>query len=137
MMPDPNTISNISSFQISGDACNQILRLDKNIRFACIIDFFGHLVAAEYREGLQPLLSREESELSFIQSIIRMNTRRSLEAKLGRTIYSFTCYERVKRASIPLGRDHILIIAFDLEADHDLIIREKIFPLLGKPILTS
>lgn len=132
MIPDPITTSNISSFQISGDACRQILQLDKNIRFACIIDFFGHAVATEYREGLEPLLSRQESELSYIQSIMRMNTRRSLETKLGRTIYSFTCYERVKRATIPLGRDHILIIALDLEADHDLIISEKILPLLGK-----
>jgi hypothetical protein len=134
MIPDPITTSNISSFKISGEACRQILQLDKNIRFACIIDFFGHAVATEYRQGLEPLLSREESELSFIQSIMRMNTRKSLEAKLGRTVYSFTCYERVKRAAIPLGGDHVLIVAFDVEADHDLIIREKILPLLGKPL---
>ena len=54
-----------------------------------------------------------------------------MEAKLGKTIYSITFYEKVKRAVIPIGKDgdFILMVSFDNEADYDSIIRNKIMPL--------
>jgi hypothetical protein len=56
-----------------------------------------------------------------------------MEAKLGKTIYSITFYEKVKRAVIPIGKDSdfILMVSFDNEADHDSIIRNKIMPLVS------
>ena len=56
-----------------------------------------------------------------------------MEAKLGKTIYSITFYEKVKRAVIPIGKnsDFILMVSFDNEADHDSIIRNKIMPLVS------
>jgi hypothetical protein len=56
-----------------------------------------------------------------------------MEAKLGKTIYSITSYEKVKRAVIPIGKDgdFVLMVSFDNEADHDLIIRNKIMPLVS------
>ncbi|MFQ5941527.1 MAG: hypothetical protein ACE5KA_07520 [Nitrososphaerales archaeon] len=132
MALDPRTNSNMDPLQIPDYICKHIINMDKTIRFVGIIDFFGHIVAAEYREGLVPLLSQQETRQSFIQSIMRMNTRKSLEAKLGRTLYAFASYEKVKRAAIPLSSDYVLIVAFDVEADHDLLIREKILPLAAK-----
>lgn len=85
--------------------CREILCLDAGIRFAGVADRIGRLVAAEYRPDLKkkPLLTKEESELSAIQSILRMGTRATLEGKLGRVVYAFTQYEKVKRATIPLA----------------------------------
>ena len=56
-----------------------------------------------------------------------------MEAKLGKTIYSITFYEKGKRAVIPIGKDgdFILMASFDNEADHDSIIRNKIMPLVS------
>jgi hypothetical protein len=56
-----------------------------------------------------------------------------MEAKLGKTIYSITFYEKVKRAVIPIGKDgdFILMVSFDNEAEHDTIIRNKIMPLIS------
>ena len=56
-----------------------------------------------------------------------------MEAKLGKTIYSITFYEKVKRAVIPIGKngDFILMVSFDNEAEHDSIIRNKIMPLVS------
>jgi hypothetical protein len=39
-----------------------------------------------------------------------MSTRRIMEAKLGKTIYSITFYEKVKRAVIPIGKDGDFIL---------------------------
>ena len=111
--------------------CEQILELDKTIRFVGIANLEGKLIAQEYRKGLRSLLTKEESELSAMQSIIRMGTRKVLEEKIGRTIYAFASYEKVKRVTIPLD-DAILMISFDKEANHDSIILDKILPLIRK-----
>ena len=112
--------------------CKQILQLDKTIRFVGIANIEGKLVAQEYRVGLESFLTKEESELSVMQSIIRMGTRRVLEEKVGKTIYAFALYEKVKRATIPLGDSSILMVSFDIEANHEYIILNKILPFVSK-----
>ena len=80
-----------------------------------------------------PLLTREETLESVEHSISRMDTRRLMEAELGKTRYSITLYEKVKRAVIPIGKDgnFVLMVSFDNEADHDSLIRKKIMPLVS------
>ena len=112
--------------------CKQILQLDKTIRFLGIASIEGKLIAQEYREGVQSFLTKEESELSVLQSIIRTGTRKVLEEKVGKTIYAFALYEKVKRASMPLGDSNILMVSFDIEANHEDIILNKILPLVSK-----
>jgi hypothetical protein len=112
--------------------CKQILDLDNTVRFVGIASIEGTLIAQQYRKGLKPFLTKEESELSVVQSIIRMGTRKAIEGKVGKTIYAFALYEKVKRATIPLGNDSILMISFDTDANHEFIILNKILPLLRK-----
>jgi hypothetical protein len=38
--------------------------------------------------------------------------------------------EKVKRATIPMGDGGILMMSFDVEADHEAIILSKILPML-------
>jgi hypothetical protein len=115
------------------DVCQNILDLDKTIRFAGIANMRRTIVSAKYRAGLVPLLTQEETIESVEHSVLRMSTRRLMEAKLGKTIYSITFYEKVKRAVIPIGKsgDFILLVSFDNEADYDSIIRNKIMPLVS------
>lgn len=114
--------------------CNKVLEVDQYVRFAGVADRLGRLVASQYRRNVQPLLTREESELSITQSILRMGTRSTLEDKLGQTVYAFALYERVKRATIPIRdpESHYLMVSFDIEADHEDIILRKILPLMKK-----
>ena len=115
------------------DVCQSIIDLDKTIRFAGIANIQRTIISAKYRAGLVPLLTQEETIESVEHSILRMSTRRLMEAKLGKTIYSITLYEKVKRVVIPIGKDgnFILMVSFDNEADHDSIIRNKIMPLIS------
>ena len=120
------------------ELCNAILSLDDGIRFVGIATRFGKVVASIYRQGLEPLLTSQESELSVTQSIIRMGTRQTLEQKLGKTVYAFAMYEKIKRATIPM-RDpdsHILMVSFEKGCDHERLILEKILPLVkGQTVL--
>src|SRR5919206_475899 len=89
---------------------------------------FGKQIVVKYREELQTLLTDTESELYAIETVIRMNTRKDFESKLGKPIYSFTLYEKLKRVTIPLeSKDYpILMLSFDIDADHEAIILNKI-----------
>lgn len=117
-----------------GNLCKQILAIDKSIRFVGIPNKFGKKIVAEYRKGLVQLLTEYESELYAIESVLRMNTRRDMETKLGKPIYSLTLYEKVKRATISLDNNEypILMVSFDIETDHESIILNKILPILRK-----
>jgi hypothetical protein len=112
--------------------CDGILSLDKSIRFACITNKMGKIVAHQFREDVIPLLTFEEMEGSAIKSVLRMKTREDYEAKMGRAVYTFTLYDKVKRASIPLQHPDyaLLLVSFEKGADHENIILSMILPVL-------
>jgi hypothetical protein len=48
--------------------------------------------------------------------------RHSLSPKIGRGKYAMAEYEKIKRITIPLDDDHLLLITTEVEADHAQII---------------
>jgi hypothetical protein len=123
--------------QLLQSLCNQILASDNSIRFVGIPNNMGKLIVSKYRDDIvTPLLSEQEIEMLAIESVLRMKTRKDFESKLGKPIYSFTMYEKIKRATITLEKDNerypILMVSFDIQADHDSIIINKILPIIRK-----
>jgi hypothetical protein len=114
------------------ELCKQIIQSDNSIRFVGIADKYGKQVAVNYREGLVPYLDQTESEIYSIDTVMRMNSRLEMESKLGKVIYSFTLYEKLKRATIYVGNiDYpVLMTSFDTYSDHDSIILDKILPIV-------
>jgi hypothetical protein len=114
--------------------CSRIIESDKAIRFVGISNKMGNQLISRYRNGLTPLLTPSEIEMYAMQSVLRMNTRKDFELKLGKPIYSFTLYEKVKRVTIALESKEypILMASFDIEADHENIIVNKILPLINE-----
>jgi hypothetical protein len=114
------------------DFCAQILELNKNIRFAGVVDKFGKMAMSEYRKGLVPLLSREQAMSSVLQASIRMGSRKVLQASLGKIVYSLSLYEKVVMASMPLGDHSLLMISLETKGDHESILTKQILPFLNK-----
>jgi|SRR5919205_651671 hypothetical protein len=118
--------------------CNQILESDNSIRFVGIPNDMGKLIVSKYRNDIVvPMLSEQEIEMLAIESVLRMKTRKDFESKLGKPIYSFTLYEKIKRATITLQNKNnnkryypILMVSFDIGANHDSIIINKILPII-------
>jgi hypothetical protein len=112
--------------------CQLILGLDESIRFVGIATLTGAILAMKYRANLIPLLTQEETASSIKYSVWRVESRRALEEKLGKTLYVVATYEKVKRATIPVGQEgqSILIISFDIESDAESIIRNKILTII-------
>ena len=112
--------------------CQLILGVDESIRFVGIATLTGAILATRYRGNLIPLLTQEETASSVKNSIWRMASRRSLEEKLGKTLYVVATYEKIKRATIPIVQDgkSILIISFESGSDAESIIRNKILTII-------
>jgi hypothetical protein len=120
------------------EICNQVLELDKSIRFAGVANNMGTLIAYKLRKGLVPLLNEEDLRNNIMKTVLRMKTREDYESKLGDVIYTFALYKRVKRATIPLDYPDlaVLTVSFDMAADQDIIIMDKILPVLKQGKLT-
>jgi hypothetical protein len=114
--------------------CSRIIEADKAIRFVGISNKMGNQIISRYRSGLTPLLTPKEIEMFALQSVLRMNTRKDYESKLGKPIYSFTLYQKLKRVTVTLENKEypILLASFDIEADHDNIIVNKLLPMISE-----
>jgi hypothetical protein len=114
--------------------CSRIIESDRTIRFVGISNKMGNQIISRYRTGLTPLLTPKEIEMYAIQSVLRMNTRKDFESKLGKPIYSFTLYQKLKRVTVTLENKEypILLASFDIEADHDNIIVNKLLPMINE-----
>jgi len=112
--------------------CQLILEADESIRFVGIATLTGAILAMKYRANLIPLLTQEETASSIKYSVWRVESRRVLEEKLGKTLYVIATYEKIKRATIPVGQEgqSILVISFDIESDAESIIRSKILTII-------
>lgn len=52
--------------------CDEILELDRSIRFVGIANKMGKLVPAKFNRGVKALLMREEIEANIIKAVLRM-----------------------------------------------------------------
>jgi hypothetical protein len=102
--------------------CKDILNLDQKIRFAGICDDTGETIYGGMREGLTSLLSPEETQKSIQLAIGRWGLRDALTPKTGRAKYAMAEYEKIKRITLPLNADYLLLVSMDVEADHVKII---------------
>jgi hypothetical protein len=112
--------------------CKDILNLDPKIRFTGICDETGETKYGGQRKGVQNLLSLEETKRSNLQALARWGLRNALASKVGKGRYAMAEYEKVKRITIPLENNHLLLITTEVEADHGRIIG-NVLKLIHRP----
>ena len=102
--------------------CKHILNVDPKVRFAGICDDSGEIKYGGQREGIKNLLSPEETKRSNLQALARWGLRNALAAKTGKGKYAMAEYEKIKRITMPLENDNLLLVTTEVEADHGRII---------------
>ncbi len=102
--------------------CKDIFNLDQKIRFAGICDDTGETRYGGMREGLTSLLSPEETQKSVQLAIGRWGLRDALTPKTGRAKYAMAEYDKIKRVTLPLNDEYLLLVSMDVESDHNRII---------------
>ena len=94
----------------------------------------GSIDAAEYRTGLQPLMTIEDTKQYAIQAVTRAALRRdNFTSKLGRFEYSIGKYSKLLRAVIPIekgGEEIFLLLSLDVDSDVVGIIENKVLRFL-------
>jgi hypothetical protein len=108
-----------------GNLCKEILGLDPEIRYVGVCDETGETKFGGQREGIENLLSSEETKRSNLQALARWALRNTLSSKVGKGRYAMAEYEKVKRITIPLeDNSHLLLVTTEVNADHSRIIQQ-------------
>src|ERR687888_2091096 len=102
--------------------CKDILNVAPRIRLAGICDDTGEIKYGGHREGVTNLLSSDETKRSNLQALARWGLRNALASKIGKGIYAMAEYEKIKRITVPLENDYLLLVTTEVEADHIHII---------------
>jgi len=102
--------------------CDEVFKLDEKIRFIGIFD--RHFTLIKMREGLQSLLSPEETQGSIIDTFSKWRTRQGLAKKLGEPLYAMAEYEKVKRITMPKNDDGLILVSAEPSVNHETITKE-------------
>ena len=109
--------------------CKDVLEINNGIRFVAVGNEYGELIVSSTRQDVKSLLEPEEVKMSIYHAYLRNETRKNLAYRIGKEKYSVTEYEKIKRITIPLGKDDLLLISADPGTDHVKII-DGIFNLI-------
>ena len=102
--------------------CRSILQMDSKVRFAGICNVTGERKHGGQKEGIKDILTNEETRKLNLQALEGWGLRKSLSTKTAIGKYAMTEYEKIKRITIPLDDEYLLLITTDVEADHAQII---------------
>jgi hypothetical protein len=98
-----------------------IMNIDPRIRLVTICDANGNIIFYRHREGVQNLLSKDESKKSLEMAMAAWKVRDGFSDKIGRGMYVLAEYEKVKRITMPFGEDLLLYLTAEVGADHSII----------------
>jgi hypothetical protein len=103
--------------------CQRVMDLDPGIRFAGICDNTGENVYGGQRAGVKNILSKEETRQANLQALATWALYLPFELKVGRGKYAMVEFEKIKRISVPLDKDHLLVVTTEVDIDHENIIK--------------
>jgi hypothetical protein len=111
----------------------QLLELQKSLRWVGITNRYGVLLSVEQRDNLNPFMTEEENEEYAANAVKRYTTRIKFQTKIGKLNYAFGRYEKISRVTIPINQYYYLLLTFDPdEKNYDDLIMNKIVPLIRK-----
>ncbi|MGB8161344.1 MAG: DUF6659 family protein [Nitrososphaeraceae archaeon] len=109
----------------------EILKINSSLRWIAIANSNGTLLNIARRDGLEPLMTRQENQEYTLNAIARHKSRLKFEGKLGRLVYSLGKYEKLVRIVTPINNKYYVLLTVDVEEPHiDSLMREQIIPKL-------
>ena len=118
--------------------CKEMIALNKSIRFVGVANHLGTLLTTSYRNGLTPLMTREETKHYALQAVLRAAIREDFVSKLGRLKHSIGTYDKLIRATVPIMTEDnlqakfFLLLSFDIGTDVRAIIENELLPYIDK-----
>ena len=92
---------------------DKILAIDENIRFVAISDLDGNLIASKSRPGANLYLTPESTKDTLHHAASAWKSRMKHFDEIGRGLYTIAVYEKLRRVTMPLSNDKILLVTID------------------------
>ena len=88
----------------------EILKISPSLRWIAIADSEGKILNIARREGLDPLMNRDENQEYALNAITRHKSRLKFEDKLGKLVYSLGKYEKLVRIVTPINNKYYIYL---------------------------
>ena len=92
---------------------DSVMSIDEHIRFVGVSDLDGNLEATGKREGVETLLSLEDTQDTLKHAANAWKSRMKHYDKIGQGLYTLAVYEKLRRATIPLEDGRLLLVTID------------------------
>lgn len=96
------------------DMCIKIFKLDKDIRYAAILDKNGRILAGGMRRGVRSLEPKEEELRLMAHIVSESSTRETWDKYFGKTLYTIVKRENVTLMVLPY-KNRLLFITTEPE----------------------
>jgi hypothetical protein len=101
---------------------DKILDSSHHIRFAAIFDMSGNVKASKERKGITRMLSTDETKNWANTAVKTWKSREHLYPMIGEGQYVLAVYKKLKRITMPVGKDHLIYVTFDNDGGQEDII---------------
>ena len=101
----------------------KILKMSPSIRYVTIASLNGKILISAHKKTVKTTLSKSESRSSLQMAARGWKQRKALAKKIGRCKYVVAEYDRVKRITLPAGKNHLLYITTTPTANHNRLIQ--------------
>jgi hypothetical protein len=106
------------------NAVQRLIKLSPSVRVVSVCDLNGRLVYTGRSKRVKIALSKAESTKSLRMAAQAWKERKKLARKLGACKYVVAEYGKVKRITMPAGRNHLLYVTTTAAFDHNKVIRK-------------
>lgn len=103
---------------------DKIIKSDETIRSTIIFNKYGKILEKAQRSDIKLHLNEYDSEKLLRESGSIWYYRKKLSYKLGKGIYVLAEYENVRRITLPLDDELLLLITADNEDEQPKIIKQ-------------
>lgn len=107
-----------------GKICNMLMEANKYVRYAAVCDPEGKILWQSFRDGIDKILTLDETKAFLKRAIDNWKVREGLSPKIGKGRYAIVGYEKIKRITIPLKNSHLLFAS--VEGDKPEYIKDMI-----------
>lgn len=105
-------------------AADRLLRLSPSVRVVTICNMNGKILYTAHSKRVRNVLSAKESRDSLRNAVRAWKARKALSRKLGRCKYVVAEYDKIKRITMPAGRNALLFVSTTSAMDHNKVIRK-------------
>jgi hypothetical protein len=105
------------------DRVRKVMAVSPSIRVATVCDMSGKYLHSARRKVVKNKLSPTESKKALKAAAAMWKERNSLTRKLGKGKYVLAEYEKIKRITMPVGKNQLLYLTTSPAADHNKIIQ--------------